>query len=515
MLKILKKKTNLLFLFLVIIFSLPTILGLIHSGFPQTDDGNWMVIRFSAFYETLRSGEFPVRFLTRLNNGFGYPVSNFLYPLFMYLGTPIHILGANFTETIKILFAVSLISSSIFTFLWLRKVFDNLSSFVGSILYLFFPYHLYDVYHRGSLGEVLALAILPFVFWQIERKSLFFTSVGISLLILSHNSLALFFIPLLFGYVFLRNKKEIKFIFLTTFLGIGISSFFSIPAVYDLKFTVFNQTKISDLNLYFIDFITIKLLGLSFILLLIHSVISLRNHKSPKFAFSIFFVIFITFLTLSFSKELWFIFPFTNLVQFPFRLISILIPISAFMVSYLVGKEKSFKKQFLVVFYLLIILFSSKDYLFSEKYQYFDDSFYSTNMDTTTVKKEYMPKWVKDKDKQYVSARVENKSGEESINVSKVSAREITFDTLLQERRDFRVNIAYFPGWNLYINGSKESINYEKSGLIEFRLDKGQNNVRVAFEETNVRILSNLLSIISIVLLIVVIYLKRLKKIKI
>src|SRR3989304_8256280 len=92
------------FLLLALVITIPAVIGLIHQGFPLTDDGNWMVIRFSAFYEVLRSGEFPVRFLTRLNNGFGYPVSNFLYPLFMYLGAPVHALGISFVDTIKLIF---------------------------------------------------------------------------------------------------------------------------------------------------------------------------------------------------------------------------------------------------------------------------------------------------------------------------------------------------------------------------------------------------------------------------
>jgi hypothetical protein len=515
MLKKLKKKTNLIFLFFVILFSLPSIFGLIHSGFPQTDDGNWMVIRFSAFYEVIRSGEFPVRFLSRLNNGFGYPVSNFLYPLFMYLGTPIHILGASFTETIKILFSLSLVFSSVFTFLWLRKVFDNLSIFVVSILYVFFPYHLFDVYTRGSLGEMLALSILPFIFWQIERRSIFFSTIGIYWLILSHNTLALFFIPLLFGYAFLRNKRQLKLLLICTILGVGISSFFSIPAVYDLQYTVFSNTKVSDLNLYFIDFVTIKLLGLGFILFLFHSIFNILKHKNTKFIFALIFVLLITLFTLSFSKDLWLSLPLTNLIQFPFRLISILIPISAFMVSYLLSKEKHKRKYILVVLYIVLILFSAKNNLFSEKYQYYDESFYSTNMDTTTVKKEYMPKWIKDNNMEYKASRIENLEGEERVNIRKVTPKEIIFDTYLTNKRIFRANKAYFPGWVVYVNGEKSEIYYEKTGLIEFSLEKGQNNVKVTFEETNIRILSDVLSIIGVIALFSIVILQRLKKIKI
>src|ERR1035437_635986 len=200
-----KNHSRLIFLLLALIFSVPAVIGLLHSGFPVTDDGGWMVIRSSAFFQTLKSGEFPVRFLMRLNNGYGYPVADFLYPLFMYLSFPIHLLGINFVNTIKTLLILCIFTSSLFTFLWLRKIFDNLPALIGAIVYTFFPYHLFDVYQRGSVGEVLALSILPFILWQIERRSLLWISLGIALLIMAHNTLAVLLMFLIFPYLLLRR----------------------------------------------------------------------------------------------------------------------------------------------------------------------------------------------------------------------------------------------------------------------------------------------------------------------
>ena len=73
------------FLLLIILFSLPIIIPLLKSGFIITDDADWFLIRFTAFHQTLREGQFPVRLLTRLNHGYGYPVASFNYPGYMYL----------------------------------------------------------------------------------------------------------------------------------------------------------------------------------------------------------------------------------------------------------------------------------------------------------------------------------------------------------------------------------------------------------------------------------------------
>ncbi len=80
---------KILFPILVVVLAFPAVIALFHSGFFLTDDGNSMIIRFSAFYDAIRHGQFPVRFLPRLNFEYGYPVADFLYPLFLYIGVPI------------------------------------------------------------------------------------------------------------------------------------------------------------------------------------------------------------------------------------------------------------------------------------------------------------------------------------------------------------------------------------------------------------------------------------------
>src|SRR5580704_7252828 len=107
------KKKELLIILLLLVFSIPAILPLAHHGFFQTDDGEWMIIRLSAFYQAFHDGQFPVRFLQRLNFGYGYPVAEFLYPGSFYLGIILHIIRFGFVNSIKIIFGLSLIGSAI------------------------------------------------------------------------------------------------------------------------------------------------------------------------------------------------------------------------------------------------------------------------------------------------------------------------------------------------------------------------------------------------------------------
>src|SRR3990172_7861508 len=86
------------------------------KGYFETHDGEWIVIRFSAFHQTLASGQFPVRFVDRLNNNYGYPVLNFLYPLPFYLSEAPKALGFDFVDSVKIVFILSTIASSLAMF---------------------------------------------------------------------------------------------------------------------------------------------------------------------------------------------------------------------------------------------------------------------------------------------------------------------------------------------------------------------------------------------------------------
>ena len=218
-------KNKIFIVFLLLLVSLISASIIFKPGFPVTDDGTWLIIRFTAFFETLKSGQFPVRFIYRLNDGMGYPVSNFLYPLYLYLATPIHIIGFNFVNSIKLLLIINVFLSAVFSFLWLSKKFNSISSLVGSAALVLSPYYLFDLYKRGSIGELLTFSIVPFILWQIERRSFILLSLGFFLLILAHNTLGFLFLIFVLFYA-LVYKLNLKLVFKSLLLGIGLSAFF-------------------------------------------------------------------------------------------------------------------------------------------------------------------------------------------------------------------------------------------------------------------------------------------------
>ena len=499
-----------IWLIALLIIAVPSVIYLFRPGFFVSDDGNWMIIRFSAFYQALHDGQIPVRVLGRLNFGYGYPVANFLYPGFMYLGVPLKILGFGFIDTIKILFGSSIILSGVFVFYWLRKMFGNMASFIAAIYYMYAPYHLYDLYVRGSLGEVLALAVAPFVFWQIERRSVFWVAIGIGLLLISHNTLALIFFGLIFLYTCLsiyvsKNKKILaKDFIVATAAGIGLSAFFTIPAVLELQNVVFSSIAISNPDKYFanINLVVVEILVVCVaIALLIHRKLYVKHRLTVLIAIVSVVTI---FLSTQASITAWSFIP-ASFVQFPFRFLSVSIFATAFLLAFLMSLLKSEKfKLLLGLLVILITIYFSYPYVSQVKMSHENDAFYSTNEATTTVKDEYMPKWVKEKPSSHFDEKIQVVNGDAQVNSVNFDSKNINFKVSSDDISTLRINTIYYPGWTAFINNSPTEISYKNNfGVMELKVPAGNSSVNFEFQETNVRLAADTISIASLLFIIV------------
>ena len=488
---------------LLLFISLPSIAALFHPGFFQSDDGEWMIIRFSSFHQALVNGQFPVRFLQRLNYGYGYPVANFLYPGFMYLAESLRLIGFGFVDTIKIMFGISMIESAIFTYFWLLKVFGKWPAVIGGLVYLYAPYHLYDLYTRGSVGEILSLATVPFVLWQIERKSFFWTSLGLGVFILVHNTLALLFLPIILLYGILRYTSSFIFNLSSLIFGFGLSAFFWIPALYDLSYTVFSQTNVSNWQNYFIG---VSLLGYSTIaiflfgfFLLFQKRFNMAAIKLPMF-FLVIGSISIFFAT-SVSSIFWQFLP-VSFVQFPFRFLSVTILSVSFLTGFIFSQLSKKQAMIASVVILFLILVSSKEFITPKAFFDKGDSYYATNQATTTVQDEYMPQWVKIKPTKHFENKVEVIEGKGEISNIFSSAKRTSFDIVTKSNARVGVNTVYFPGWKASLDGKETQILYgNEKGIIIIDVPIGKHFVYVGFGETPIRFLSDGISVVSLVAL--------------
>ncbi len=508
-----------------IIVILVTLIGLwpfFRKGFFESHDGEWMIIRFTAFHQTLRSGQIPVRFVDRLNNNYGYPVLNFLYPLPFYFSELPKIVGFNFTNSIKITFVISTLMSTVIMFWALSQTFSKEASLAGSILYLFIPYRFVDLYVRGSLGENFAFAIVPLVLGfilKLEKDNEIFLAplaLSIALLILSHNVIAALFIPVFLVLILLKVKSKIKAL-LSVIAGVAISTFFWLPAIYDLQFVKYSQVKISQISEHLVSFGDLILprwgygprpqttsglstqIGLvAIIVILTTAYLLIKKRKKSKVAWFLIILIFVSgFLMTKASSWFWQNMPYVDVTQFPWRLLSVIVFASAFLTAKLVSlaKDNKFLVFFIIVASFITTIFYTKPSNFIER----PDSFYSTNESTTTVQDEYMPIWVKDKPQGRANQKIEVANATLSQEIIKPTKYQSVVNA--KKDTDVTVNSVYFPGWQAAIDGKPAAINYQnRNGLIDFKLPNGVHKVIIEYKNSGIHLVSEVISILALIL---------------
>lgn len=506
-----EKVKNILLIVLLFLVALPLIIPLLKSGMFISDDGNWMIIRLSDFHRSMVDGQFPVRWAGRLNHQFGYTVFNFLYPGVYYLGELIHLFKFNYVNSIKILFGLSIVGSLAFSFLWLKEKFTKKEAIIGSLVYVYFPYHIYDIYKRGSLGEALGFAVLPLVLWSINAGNIFIGSISIALLILVHNTFAMLSFLLIIPYAFFA-KTNLKRSLFMILIGLGISAFFWIPALIDKQYTVFDSVNVSNWSEFFINGETFNLIGFGTVLIGILSLFRSIVKKEKVQTFFLSFFIGSLCLSLPISDILWKILPLPSFVQFPWRFLSLTTITSAFLTAYLLHNLKP--KMSLVIGGMLIVTFSFQTLPFLKNltFEVKEEGYYSTNEGSTTVKNEYMPKWVTTPMNQRAQNRVEIIKGNGRVNITTQNSRIIKGRTESSEDINVRINKVYFPGWYAKIDQLDVPIRYkDMNGVMNILVSKGNHNFEVVWKETPIRLFADLISIVSYMSLVCIYALNKLR----
>jgi len=488
----------------ILLISGIVLLPLARAGFPVTDDGDWMIIRLSAFYQSLREGQFPVRFLGRLNYQFGYPVSNFLYPGFLYLGSLIHVLGLSFVMTVKCILASSVIIGALAIYIALFEYSPFIRT-VAALSFVFSPYVYYDLYKRGSVGEVLAMSVALLSFMSLKRGWLWMFAPLMGFLILSHNSLFL----ILGGFLLLKLVTTKNIQFLKSYgLGVGMAAFFWIPALVEQRYVRFNTIMVSDPTKYFISMFDASFIGLSTIFSFIITVyFFIKRKQKEKKDIVLFIISFIAvyILVTPVSFPLWNIPAFSRLFQFPYRFLSILVIIAPALISYCLNAlEKRLSMLFGVVMIMLMIyqIVSMMPAVIVENKT---EGFYTTNEATTTVADEYMPRWVSAIPKQRAYERMIIYSGQGNIIINTKTFQNLRATIHTDEPSVIQLNYVYYPGWGISVNGLPVKIHYDNpEGFMRFSVPKGTFTVLAQFRETPFRFVIDTVSGICIIVWFIV-----------
>lgn len=552
---------------LILILSFWAVNALFHPGFfPMHDDEQ--IARLYELHRALSSGQFPPRWIDGLGFGFGYPFYNFYPPFVYYLGEIFYILGFSLIISTKLVMGLGFVFSAIFIYLLAKEFFGKIGGLVTAVFYLYAPYHSVDLYVRGALAEFFTFVFLPAVLWAtyklVKEKSrswLIINSLFLSFLLLSHNLIALVFLPFYFAYfVFLlagekEKKKVLLFFSFSVFLFLGLTAYFWLPAIIERQYTLVDQILTGELASYKLHFVYLRQFinsawgyggsiyglndGMSFEVGKLHLVLTVlggalglyfflkKKNEWQVFMFYVLCFMFSLLMASFYSQFIWDKLPPLWYVQFPWRFLVLTALFSSLLaggvVDYFQRTSRFSVKWLVVTVPIALVIFLNKDYFQPARYLEVTDEDYTANEDlnwrVSKMSFEYVPNGIATVLSDIQTTQVDIKKEElpekpfEVGSGIKVVNQEILPHIkkfLIEGSGKLTINTFYFPGWEVKIDGQKVKVDdNNKFKLMTVYLPEGKHRVEAKFGNTPVRSLANILSAASLFIFLTLMFLPK------
>lgn len=549
--KFLFKRKNML-MFWILLLGLIVWPLLLPGYFSHHDD--LQVMRIFEMRKCLEDGQAPCRWVPDMGYGNGYPLFNYYNILPYYIGAIFSFL-VGYIMSAKLLFAIPLILGAFSMYLLAREIFGRVPAVLASVLFSFAPYKALDIYVRGAVAESFALAIIPLTFYFALKlireggcKYLASFSISLSLFLLSHNIMALLFIPILVTFIIIFLAKEkwkrLIFVILGLSLGLGLSAFFILPAYLEKDLVQIDNLIRLDLN-FRAHFVTLNQLffdrfwgygassispndTISFqigwphwwiviasVILFLFNLVWKRQFPGllPLWLIIIFLLsIFMTHIRSAFIWEKIEILKFT---QFPWRFLSVAIFTGSLLGAYIMQSAKESKKLLIILIGLTVIL--NWSYFRPEKF-YFDltdqeklsGSLWEEQQKAAIL--DYLPQTAI-QPREVAPNIPQVVSGKATVERFENKSNRWQFQIRVNDKAALEVSVFDFPGWEVRVNGQKvDHSNKNYLGRISINFDKsGDYWVAGRFKNTLIRTISNIISIFSLIIILWIFYEKRKK----
>lgn len=510
----------------------------------ETHDGIFHLIRQEVFTNSLKQGYFPVRWAGTLDNGFGLPLFNFIYPGPYYLGLPLSLLGLSSKWVIKIVeIGLYLLGGLGIYTLFARK--DKHYAGISSLIYLTTPYLLVNIFVRGALGEFMAISAIPWVlvalYDLIQKKTLhWYHPLAYFVLFLSHNFLSFLFLPIYLILVW-RHRESWKPLLVSLLTSLALASFFVLPMV--MERGLLSSVNAANFTYNFADHFVYPLQliyskwgighsyagpsdGFSFMLgfsqllvLVLGTIIAFTKRRKVDLLIWVSLALAVIFFMLPISLPLWRLFSPMQIVQFPWRLLSlttVIIPIISF---YLLSSFKKSSKLLLSTGIILAIslylayryttpfYFQNNDQLATQLYIHRDRT-------TTSSRAEILPRWASSAERWLSDQQVKIKSGNANLVITSISPTTISFTSNTQDSStEYLIERNYFPMWKVSDEKRNQLKVYpSENGTLLIRPNLGNHTYIAYIGSTMIESISNLLSILALFYLLSLIIRLKFKK---
>jgi hypothetical protein len=544
------KKNSIILIALLVLF-IPAIWQLFGPGYFNMHD-DLQVMRLFQMDKCFADGQIPCRWVPDMAWGYGQAMFNFYSVTPYYFGYILKFVsGFSYTTTVLLMFMASFILSGIGMYFLAREFWGKWGAVLSAILYVYAPYHSLDVYIRGAMAESFALAFLPFIWWGFYRLikkpsylALAGTSISLAALLTTHNISSMIFAPftglwVLFWLVQQKDVKRLWHVSLVLLIGVGLSSFFTLPLIFEKPLIQTHWLTIDylDFKAHFVNLEQLLLdrswghgpsifgpedeisfqigwphwwLGIATFVC-----IGYKTIKGKKLNSKLFMVLGVlamagvtAFLTHTRSTPIWVAIDILSFVQFPWRFLGLTIFALSLSVGALAGFRYKFSKKILMFLIFLTIALN---------YQYFNP--WNRSFEITDEEKlsgiafelqqksailDYLPNTAPVAPKEKAPDKPWAITGNANAYNYVVRSNSFFFDVEVVDEATVQVPVMYFPGWTVITDGEIiDGYPHGKYGAITINLGKGKHIIEGRFINTPIRDIGNLITMVSTVILFV------------
>lgn len=545
-----KIKDYLIILIFTLIVSLPFLSKNIDI---YRDDGIQHIARLMGTYQSIEDSQsFPV-IMSNFCNGFGYSWNIFYSPFTAYVPMIFRLFTNSYELILKMFMVLISFLSGIAMYEFTKKVTKNrYAGIISSVIYIFAPYRLTDMYLRVAIAELASFIFIPITFLGLYNifnsdnrsiRSSMALVLGAVGLIITHIVIAMYvaifsFIYLLINIKKLKNVEVLKMLSINIVLIILLSSFYLLPMLehkLNTEYEVFkegrmeNDATIIDSKTDLIDLIytengeLVKEIGFVTLVGLLLTFIAFKKIEKNNmmiYLFSLISGIMCIIISLK-------IFPFEKLphilkmLQFTFRLLEF----SSFFFAFIAAVNYSYvikdfqMKDIIVLSTISILLFIpftrridfKKDWSEEDIWPSVSVNDYTGRVHAGCATFEYLPSKAYN-NLEYIKHR-ENTiyilDGHANIeNEQKDGSKMEFYVSEVRENTKLELPYIYYLGYNVTLktNNNTERINVEESenGFLQINLNNVDRGVIVVkYEGTTVMKAAYLISFITFLIIII------------
>ena len=159
---------------LALAFALAAGSGLTGENLPAGHDTRCHALSTIEYARCFEQGVAWPRWLPDFSAGYGGADPLYYSPLVFQFAGRLHQAGASVATALKVTALLGLALSALGMFLWGESVWGPAGGLLATVLYVFAPYHLCDLYIRFSLPEFVGMGIAPWIFvfvrWHVDGR---------------------------------------------------------------------------------------------------------------------------------------------------------------------------------------------------------------------------------------------------------------------------------------------------------------------------------------------------------